>query len=104
MGLSGRIRYNEVSGRVAAERDGAQAFPEVCFAVAGRAMPFIGLRLEPIGTVARPVRRVPPFNSSMRRVRTGIHKIGTGVAQQSFDLLDRSPNYTARLAGLNLAL
>src|SRR5258708_7105552 len=34
----------------------------------------------------------------------GIHKIGTGVAQQSFDLLDRSPNYTARLAGLNLAL
>src|SRR5258705_9025170 len=45
----------------------------------------------------------------MRRVRTGHkdsrqHKIGTGVAQQSFDLLDRSPNYTARLAGLNLAL
>src|SRR5258708_14414118 len=34
----------------------------------------------------------------------GIHKIGTGVAQPSFDLLDRSPNYTARLAGLNLAL
>src|SRR5258705_13706209 len=34
----------------------------------------------------------------------GIHKIGTGVAQQSFDLLDRSPNYTARLPGLNLAL
>ena len=34
----------------------------------------------------------------------GIHKIDTGVAQQSFDLLDRSPNYTARLAGPNLAL
>ena len=34
----------------------------------------------------------------------GIHKIGTGFAQQSFDLLDRSPNYAARLAGLNLAL
>jgi hypothetical protein len=34
----------------------------------------------------------------------GIHKIGTGGAQQSFDLLDRSPNYAARLAALNLAL
>ena len=34
----------------------------------------------------------------------GIHKIGTGGAQQSFDLLDRSSNYAARVAGLNLAL
>src|SRR5262245_7915228 len=34
----------------------------------------------------------------------GIHKIGTGGAQHSFDLLDRSSNYAARLAGLNLAL
>jgi hypothetical protein len=33
-----------------------------------------------------------------------MHKIGTGGAQHSFDLLDRLPNYTARLAGLNLAL
>src|SRR6266481_312881 len=41
--------------------------------------------------------------AQMKRI-AGIHKIGTGVAQQSFDLLDRSPNYTARLAGLNLAL
>jgi hypothetical protein len=34
----------------------------------------------------------------------GIHKIGTGGAQQSFDLLDRSSNYAARLASPNLAL
>jgi hypothetical protein len=34
----------------------------------------------------------------------GIHKIGTAGAQQSFDLLDSSPNYAAWLAGLNLAL
>jgi len=33
-----------------------------------------------------------------------MHKIGTGGAQQSFDLLDGSPNYAARLARLNLAL
>jgi hypothetical protein len=34
----------------------------------------------------------------------GIHKIGTGGAQQPFDLFDGSPNYAARLAGPNLAL
>src|SRR5262249_29294860 len=34
----------------------------------------------------------------------GVHKIGGGGAQRSCDLLDRSSNYAARLAGLNLAL
>ena len=58
---------------------------------------------------AGPVRHV--FRSALRGVGAervigiaGIHKIGAGGAQQSFDLLHGSPNYTARLARLNLAL
>ena len=58
----------------------------------------------------RPARGSSARVSALRRVGerviriAGIHKIDTGFAQQSFDLLDRSPNYAARLAGLNLAL
>jgi hypothetical protein len=58
-----------------------------------------------------PYRGSKSFRSALRCVGyerviriAGIHKIGTRGAQHFFDLLDRSPNYAARLAGLNLAL
>ena len=58
-----------------------------------------------------PYRGSKSFRSALRCVGyerviriAGIHKIGTRSAQHFFDLLDRSPNYAARLAGLNLAL
>src|SRR5262249_6131860 len=44
-----------------------------------------------------------PLPRSVIRV-AGIHQIATGGAQQSFDLLDRFPNYAARVAGFNLPL
>src|SRR5260370_6077146 len=67
------------------------------------------VRFTPIATEQRTSRDVSNVSRSGGRCErviriAGIHKIGTGVAQQSFDLLDRSPHYTARLAGLNLAL
>src|SRR5262249_10145402 len=34
---------------------------------------------------------------------SSIHKIGTRGAHQSFELLERAPNYAARLAALKLA-
>src|SRR5258705_12221691 len=61
------------------------------------------VRFTPIATEQRTSRDVSNVSRSGGRCervirKAGIHKIGTGVAQQSFDLLNRSPNYTARLA------
>src|SRR5215468_3978877 len=52
-----------------------------------------------------PPRSAPRCVGCKRIIRiAGIHQIGTRDAQQCFDLLDRSPNCAARVAGLNLPL
>jgi hypothetical protein len=63
------------------------------------------LHLEPIGRVAGAATVSAPRCIGCKRVIriTGVHEIGTRVAQQLFDLLDRFTNHAARLSGLNLA-
>jgi len=63
------------------------------------------LELEPIGRVAGAASVSAPRCIGCKRVIriTGVHEIGTRVAQQLFDFLDRFTNHAARLSGLNLA-